>query len=49
MSAVLEMISAQSRNNLLMWAFGEALRTQDVKAIELWFNEADAAKERNNK
>ena len=45
---VLEMISVKSRNNLLMWAFSEAIRTQDREAIELWFNEADAAKERNS-
>ena len=45
---VIEMMSVESRNNLLMWAFSEAIRTQDKKAIELWFNEADAAKERNS-
>jgi len=45
---VLEMISVESRNNLLIWAFSEAIRTQDRGAIELWFNEADAAKERNS-
>jgi hypothetical protein len=45
---VLEMMSVESRNNLLMWAFGEAIRTQDKGAIELWFNEADAAKERKS-
>ena len=37
MFQVIDTISTESRNKLLIWVLNEAIRQQDKQAIDLWF------------